>query len=68
MLQKLKKILDRVALVSAALLDPETVTACNASGANYGYLLLWALLFRHAWPPLFYRKSARLGLVYSAEV
>ena len=33
------------ALVSAAFIGPGTVTACTLAGANFGYTLLWALLF-----------------------
>jgi manganese transport protein len=32
-------------MVSAAFIGPGTVTACTLAGANFGFALLWALLF-----------------------
>jgi manganese transport protein len=62
MLQKLKNI-GPGALVSAAFIGPGTVTACTLAGANYGYLLLWALLFATLATIVLQEMSARLGLV-----
>ncbi|WP_293610903.1 hypothetical protein [Ponticaulis sp.] len=33
------------ALVAAAFIGPGTVTACTMAGANFGFGLLWALVF-----------------------
>jgi Mn2+/Fe2+ NRAMP family transporter len=44
MLKRLKNI-GPGALIAAAFIGPGTVTACTLAGANYGYTLLWALLF-----------------------
>lgn len=62
MLQKLKNI-GPGALISAAFIGPGTVTACTLAGANYGYLLLWALLFATLATIVLQEMSARLGLV-----
>lgn len=51
------------ALVAAAFIGPGTVTACTLAGANYGYTLLWALLFATAATMILQEMSARLGLV-----
>ena len=51
------------ALVSAAFIGPGTVTACTLAGANYGYVLLWALLFATVATIILQEMSARLGLV-----
>ena len=51
------------ALVAAAFIGPGTVTACTLAGANYGYVLLWALLFATMATIILQEMSARLGLV-----
>ena len=51
------------ALVAAAFIGPGTVTACTLAGANYGYVLLWALLFATVATIVLQEMSARLGLV-----
>lgn len=51
------------ALVAAAFIGPGTVTACTLAGANYGYTLLWALLFATVATIILQEMSARLGLV-----
>lgn len=51
------------ALVAAAFIGPGTVTACTLAGANYGYVLLWALLFATLATIILQEMSARLGLV-----
>lgn len=51
------------ALVAAAFIGPGTVTACTLAGANYGYTLLWALLFATIATIILQEMSARLGLV-----
>ena len=51
------------ALVTAAFIGPGTVTACTLAGANYGYALLWALLFATIATIILQEMSARLGLI-----
>jgi manganese transport protein len=51
------------ALIAAAFIGPGTVTACTLAGANYGYTLLWALLFATIATIILQEMSARLGLV-----
>ena len=51
------------ALVAAAFIGPGTVAACTLAGANYGYTLLWALLFATVATVILQEMSARLGLV-----
>lgn len=62
MLNKLKDI-GPGALVAAAFIGPGTVTACTLAGANFGYTLLWALLFATLATIILQEMSARLGLV-----
>lgn len=51
------------AMVAAAFIGPGTVTACTLAGANFGYALLWALLFATFATIILQEMSARLGLV-----
>ncbi|MEO9943817.1 Nramp family divalent metal transporter [Paraglaciecola sp.] len=51
------------ALIAAAFIGPGTVTACTLAGANFGYTLLWALLFATFATIILQEMSARLGLV-----
>ena len=62
MLQKLKDI-GPGALVAAAFIGPGTVTACTLAGANFGYALLWALVFATLATIVLQEMSARLGVV-----
>lgn len=51
------------ALVAAGFIGPGTVTTCTLSGANYGYTLLWAMLFSTIATIVFQEMSGRLGIV-----
>jgi NRAMP (natural resistance-associated macrophage protein)-like metal ion transporter len=62
MLKRIKNI-GPGALIAAAFIGPGTVTACTLAGANYGYTLLWALLFATVATVILQEMSARLGLV-----
>ena len=62
MLNKLRNLGPGV-LVTAAFIGPGTVTACTLSGANYGYVLLWALLFATVATIVLQEMSARLGTI-----
>ncbi|OYW83358.1 MAG: manganese transporter, partial [Hyphomonas sp. 32-62-5] len=54
------------ALVTAAFIGPGTVTACTLAGANFGYALLWALVFASFATIVLQEMSARLGVVTGA--
>jgi NRAMP (natural resistance-associated macrophage protein)-like metal ion transporter len=47
----------------AAFIGPGTVTTASAAGANYGFALLWALLFSVVATIVLQEMAARLGLV-----
>jgi NRAMP (natural resistance-associated macrophage protein)-like metal ion transporter len=51
------------ALVAAAFIGPGTVTTCTLAGANFGYALIWALVFSVVACMLLQEMSARLGVV-----
>ncbi|HMQ06132.1 MAG TPA: Nramp family divalent metal transporter [Saprospiraceae bacterium] len=48
-------------LVAAAFIGPGTVTVCTLAGSNYGFTLLWALLFSIATTIILQEMAARLG-------
>lgn len=50
-------------LVTAAFIGPGTITACTLAGANFGYTLLWALVFAAVATIILQDMSARLGIV-----
>lgn len=50
-------------LVAAAFIGPGTITACTLAGANYGYSLLWALVFATFATIVLQEMSARLGTI-----
>ena len=50
-------------LVTAAFIGPGTVITASLAGANYGYVLLWALLFSAIATIILQEMSARLGIV-----
>lgn len=62
MLKRLKDVGPGV-LVAAAFIGPGTVTACTLAGANFGYSLLWALLFATIATIILQEMSARLGTI-----
>ncbi len=49
--------------VAAAFIGPGTVTACTLAGANFGYALLWALLFSVLACMALQEMAARLGVI-----
>ena len=49
------------ALVAAAFIGPGTVAACTLAGANFGYVLVWALVFATVSTIILQDMSARLG-------
>lgn len=50
-------------LVTAAFIGPGTLTVCTISGANFGYSLLWVLLFATVATIILQEMTARLGLI-----
>ncbi|GAB2922802.1 Nramp family divalent metal transporter [Rheinheimera gaetbuli] len=50
-------------LVTAAFIGPGTVITASLAGANYGYALLWALLFSVLATMVLQEMAARLGIV-----
>ncbi len=51
------------AMVSAAFIGPGTVTACTLAGVNFGYALLWALVFATFATIVLQEMAARLGVI-----
>lgn len=62
MLERLRKI-GPGAMVAAAFIGPGTVTTATLSGAQYGYTLLWAVLFSVFATVILQEMAARLGIV-----
>jgi Mn2+/Fe2+ NRAMP family transporter len=50
-------------LVTAAFIGPGTVITASIAGANYGFALLWALLFSVIATIILQEMTARLGIV-----
>lgn len=50
------------ALVAAAFIGPGTVTACTLAGANFGFALIWALIFATVATIILQDMAARLGV------
>jgi manganese transport protein len=51
------------ALVAAAFIGPGTVTTATLAGANFGYALLWALVFATLATIILQEMSARFGTI-----
>tara|TARA_R110000782_G_scaffold118346_2_gene208894 strand:+ start:1575 stop:2783 length:1209 start_codon:yes stop_codon:yes gene_type:complete len=51
------------ALVAAAFIGPGTVTACTLAGANFGFALIWALVFATVATIILQDMAARLGVM-----
>ena len=49
------------AYVTAAFIGPGTVTTCTLAGANFGFVLVWALVFATLSTILLQDMAARLG-------
>jgi len=50
-------------MVSAAFIGPGTVTACTLAGVNFGFALLWALLFATVTTIILQSFAIRIALV-----
>ncbi|MFV0278132.1 MAG: Nramp family divalent metal transporter [Parahaliea sp.] len=53
-------------LVTAAFIGPGTITTASSAGANFGFALLWALLFSLLATVVLQEMASRLGLVTRA--
>lgn len=62
LLNKLKNLGPGI-LVTAAFIGPGTITACTLAGANFGYALLWALVFATIATIILQEMSSRLGTI-----
>lgn len=51
------------AMVAAAFIGPGTVTTASVTGAEFGYALLWTIVFSIFATIVLQEMSARLGLV-----
>ena len=51
------------ALVTAAFIGPGTITTCSLAGSNFGYSLLWGLVFSVIATIVLQEMSARLGII-----
>ena len=58
-----KTLFGPAALVTAAFIGPGTVVTASLAGANYGYALLWALVFSVFATMVLQEMAARLGIV-----
>ena len=65
MLNRLRKI-GPGAFVVAAFIGPGTVTTCTLAGANFGFGLLWAIVFATVATIILQEMAARLGVVTQA--
>ena len=50
-------------LITAAFIGPGTVTTCSMAGAQFGYALIYALIFAVLTTIILQEMSGRLGLV-----
>jgi Mn2+/Fe2+ NRAMP family transporter len=50
-------------VIAAAFIGPGTVTTCSLAGADFGYSLLWAILFAVFTAIILQEMSARLGFI-----
>jgi manganese transport protein len=50
-------------VITAAFIGPGTITLCTIAGANYGYSLLWAMVFSILATIGLQEMSARLGII-----
>lgn len=58
-----KTLFGPATLVTAAFIGPGTVVTASLAGANYGYALIWALVFSVFATMVLQEMAARLGIV-----
>jgi Mn2+/Fe2+ NRAMP family transporter len=54
------------AVITAAFIGPGTVTVCTLAGNQFGYSLIWVILFALLATIILQEMSARLGIITSA--
>ena len=62
MISRIKK-LGPGAIIAAAFIGPGTVTTATKAGAQYGYTLLWAVLFSLLATFILQEMAARVGIM-----
>ncbi len=68
-MSKARSLFDRIGpgvLVTAAFVGPGTIATASSAGANFGFALLWALLFSVFATVVLQEMAARVGLVTRA--
>lgn len=65
--EKLKTI-GPAAIITSAFIGPGTITTTTLAGANYGYQLLWAVLFSIIALMVLMEMSARIGIIAGKDV
>ena len=58
-----KSLFGPATLVTAAFIGPGTVVTASLAGANFGYAIIWALLFSVIATMILQEMAARLGIV-----
>ena len=67
-MKKLLKNIGPSTLIAAAFIGPGTISVCSLAGINFGYDLLWALVFSIVATMVLQEMSARLGLVTGKDL
>ena len=62
MLERLKNLGPGL-IIAAAFIGPGTITTASKAGANYGFVLLWAIVFSTVATIILQEMSGRLGIV-----
>lgn len=65
--EKLKNM-GPAAIITSAFIGPGTITTTTLAGANYGYQLLWAVLFSIIALMVLMEMSSRIGIISGRDV
>lgn len=65
--EKLKNM-GPAAIITSAFIGPGTITTTTLAGANYGYQLLWAVLFSIIALMVLMEMSSRIGIISGKDV
>lgn len=71
MISKLRNYFNEIGpatLITAAFIGPGTVTLCSFSGVEFGYQLLWTILFAIIATIFLQEMSARIGIVTQKSI